>query len=728
MGLPPIGRRRFLETVVVTAGAASMGGALAGCGDDGDGGGDPSLVFPQSIASGDPRAGSIVLWTRVAADAATDAPVRLELALDEAFSMPVALSSSELTAEAAHDHCVRVRVDGLEAGTRYYYRFTHEGQRSRTGRFKTAPAAGTDIPVRFAILSCQDYVGRWYNSLLALLDEAQDDLDFVVHLGDYVYETTGDPSFMSASAERAVTFTDTAGAIALEEDGETFYAARSLSNYRELYRTYRSDPVLQQVHERFAFIVTWDDHEYADDSWQASSTRTAGREEESDPEHRRNAEQAFLEYQPIARAIPAEEEAGSLQDSAGASLFPENRIYRDFRFGQHVHLVVGDYRSYRPDHPIDEAAWPGAVVMSEDEVRAALTARDPAMVDEAFAAGGYRPYVDLSDAANAEYQTAARAALAAAYEAGGAPAERAMALATEYTSGAADVAVLNATLEAAGSSLAPIEVTDATPRGMSYALLGKGSLFGSIGSRYLVVARHYDLWAEHRAASDATPHPLGEAQLEFVESAIAANEDATWTVFGSSVSFSPLLLDVTSFASRLPEGFPAEVFYLNVDHWDGFPVHKEALLREVLRPRNALLISGDIHAAFVTDHQGEGGRAVELTCPGVSSSNFQRLLYDSAQQLPSLAGNELVDTVLAALDFLMKTSKPELVHSRSDVNGLVLARVDGEGLEATVMQLGPEVVRERYYDRPAELEPLWQISRYRVARTASGNGPVETLT
>lgn len=726
MGLPPIGRRRFLQTVVVTAGAASLGGSLAGCGDEG-GGGDPSQTFPQSIASGDPRAESIVLWTRVTpADPAADATVRLEVALDEAFSMSLSLSTSELVAEAAHDHCVRVKVDGLEPGTRYYYRFTHEGQRSRTGRFKTAPAPGNDVPVRFAIVSCQDYVGRYYNSLLALLDEAQDDLDFVVHLGDYIYETTGDPSFMSATAERAVTFTDTAGAIELVEDGETFYAARSLSNYRELYRTYRSDPVLQQVHERFPFIVTWDDHEYADDSWGASTTRSGGRMDEADPEHRRNAEQAFLEYHAIARSNAGEDAAGSLQGSSSASLFPENRIYRDFRFGRHVHLVMTDYRSYRPDHLIDEAAWPGAVVMTEAEVRAVLAARDASMVDEAFAAGGYRPYVDLSDAAYADYQSTLHAILVEAYQAVGVPEDRARALATQYTGGAADVGVINATLASAGSSLAAIEITDALPRGISYALLGKGALVGSIGARYLVVARHFDVWAEHLAASDATPHPLGDAQLQFVRDAIEANDDATWTVFGSSVSFAPLLLDVTDFASVLPEGFPAEVFYLNVDHWDGFPVQKEALLREVLRPRGALAISGDIHAAFVTDHEGEGGRAVELTCPGVSSSNFQRLLYDSAQQLPSLAGNDLVDTVLLALDGLMQSARPQLVHSRSDVNGLVLARVDGSGLEATVMQLGAEVVRESYYDRPEALP--WQISRYRVARTASGNGAVERIT
>ncbi|UJR85795.1 alkaline phosphatase D family protein [Sandaracinus amylolyticus] len=733
MGMPPIGRRRFLKTVVVSAGAVTLGGSLSGCGDDG-GDGDPSGTFPQSIASGDPRADAIVLWTRVTpADASVDAPLTLELALDERFSMLVSLSTAELTAEAAHDHCVRVKVDGLEAGTRYYYRFVHEGTRSRVGRFKTAPARDADVPVRFAIVSCQDYVGRFYNSYLPLLDAENDELDFVVHLGDYIYETTGDPSFMSASAERAVAFTDTEGAIALEEDGETFYAARSVSNYRELYKTYRGDPVLQRVHERFPFIVTWDDHEFADDSWQDVATRSGGREDERDAEHRRNAEQAFLEFHPIARDIAGEDAAGSLVGSATESLFPDNRIYRDLRFGRHLHLVVGDYRSYRPDHPIAEHAWPGTVVMSEDHVRAVLTTRETEgrlpegqTADTAFEMGGYRPYVDLTDATYEDYKTALVTVLTGAYMAGGAPAERATTLATEATAGAADVEVINATLRAAGVMIPAIEITDRMPLGVSYASFGKSGLFGSIGARYLVVAKYYDLWAEHRAPG--APHPLGDAQLSFLREAIDANDDATWTVLGSSVSFSPLILDVSSFAAQLPEGFPAEQFYLNVDHWDGFPIEKEALLRDVLRPRNALVISGDIHSAFVTDHQGEGGRAIELTTPGISSGNFRELLYGSAQQLASLAGNPVVETVLNALDFLMQTARPQLVHSRTDVNGLIVAQLDASGLDATLMQLPPEVVRESFYDRAEELASQWQIARYRVARTAEGNGPIEPVT
>lgn len=729
-----IPRRRFLQTVVVTAGAATLGRSLVGCEDGG--GGDPSLVFPQSVASGDPRADSIVLWTRVVATG--DATVRLVVATDEGFGSLVPLSADTLTATAEHDHCVRVKVDGLAAGATYYYRFESEGTRSRTGRFRTAPEAGTDVPVRFALVSCQDRVGRFYNSYLKLLEPEQDDLAFVVHLGDYVYETTGDPSFMTTGAQRAVSFEDTAGAIALEEDGETFYAARSLSNYRELYRTYRSDPILQQVHERFAMICIWDDHEFSDDSWQDVGTYTAGRQDEQDRDRRRNSEQAFLEYQPIARI---EENAGSLAPGADASLFPDNRIHRDFRFGQHAHLVMSDYRSFRPDHPIDESAWPGRVVMSEEEVRAVLATREsegrlPAgtTADMAFDAGGYRPYVDLADAAYARHRQALTVLLTGAYQMGGADAARAMSLATSAVAGFADAAVVNLTIDAGRAALpaeladvAAIDLEDATLlRGVSYALLGKSGLFGSIGSRYLVVARHYDLWAEHRFAE--TPQPLGDAQLTFLRDAITANADATWTILGSSVSFTPLLLDLTGFASRLPPGFPAEVFYLNVDHWDGFPLHKEALLEDLLRPRNALVISGDIHSAFVTDHgEGGGGRAIELTCPGISSGNFRELLFNSAQQLPSLAGNPLVETVLTGLDFLLQTSRPELVHSRTDVNGLIVASLDGGQMIADVWQLPPEIVSESFEGREAELTPMWQHARYRVSRAGGTNGPIETV-
>jgi len=167
-------RREFLRTVVVSAGAASMGSSvLVACGDD-----TPARptaeVFPQSVASGDPRADSIVLWTRaVPEDETTDAMVTLEVGTDAELTSLLTLDVSALSARADHDHCVRVKVTGLSAGTTYWYRFVSEGTPTNTGRFRTAAAADADVPVRFALLSCQDRVGRYYNTLLRLLDDAQ---------------------------------------------------------------------------------------------------------------------------------------------------------------------------------------------------------------------------------------------------------------------------------------------------------------------------------------------------------------------------------------------------------------------------------------------------------------------------------------------------------------------------------------------------------------------------
>ena len=207
---------------MISAGAASLGPALPGCGPS-----RPAAeVFPQSVASGDPRPDSIVLWTRAVDDPTLPTAVTLQLATDEGFGSQVALGArASLEASPDHDHCLRVKVTGLEPGTTYWYRFEAADARSHVGRFRTAPAADADAPIRFATLSCQDFVGRYYNSLLRLLDAEHDDLDFVVHLGDYVYETTGDPGFMMEGGSRAVRFSAPDEALSLGDGA--FFAARS---------------------------------------------------------------------------------------------------------------------------------------------------------------------------------------------------------------------------------------------------------------------------------------------------------------------------------------------------------------------------------------------------------------------------------------------------------------------------------------------------------------------
>ena len=162
-------RREFLKTSMAAAGVAVVGIDCSGQNFL-----PGSAYFPQSVASGDPKSDSVVLWTRVfdAARPGSDVNVKLELALDEGFRDFVTLSGDihlMLDAKAAYHNCVKVRITELSAATTYYYRFVYETTGgdtyvSNTGRTKTAPAADADVPVKFGVLSCQDYNGRYYNT------------------------------------------------------------------------------------------------------------------------------------------------------------------------------------------------------------------------------------------------------------------------------------------------------------------------------------------------------------------------------------------------------------------------------------------------------------------------------------------------------------------------------------------------------------------------------------
>ena len=232
-----------------------------------------------------------------------DLPLRLEVALDEGFTRLV-VEKDGLTATVAHDGCIKVRVKGLTAATPYYYRFSFvQGRtryRSTAGRTRTAPDAAADVNVSFAVANCQDYVGRYWNSYQQMLTAAPEELDFFLSIGDYIYETSN-PNGTPTGA-RTISFSKPAEAIDL---GGGNLAARSVGNYRDLYRTYRSDPLLQQVHARWPIIATWDDHEYSDDCWGSTATYTDGRTDEQDDHRRRNAEQAFFEYLPMDEGEPS---------------------------------------------------------------------------------------------------------------------------------------------------------------------------------------------------------------------------------------------------------------------------------------------------------------------------------------------------------------------------------------------------------------------------------------
>jgi alkaline phosphatase D len=365
-------RREFMRIVVVGSTAVGLSLPLIGCGDDTEKLPEPlevGLVYPQGVASGDPTPDSVILWTRVEPGDEATATVTYEVALDEQFSMLV--SSGELTVDAMTDHTVRLKITGLEPYTRYYYRFQSRATPSVTGRTKTAPAPDADVAVRFAVASCQDYNGRNYYSWRALA--AEPDVDFVLFLGDYIYETAADPRFQEMGG-RSVTLPD---GLALTEDGEA-KAALTLADYRSLYRQYRSDPDLQAMHAMAPFVCTWDDHEFADDSWQDHSTHfNEAQGDEGNNERRTAASRAWYEYQP----------ADVTYDSSAT--FPNDlSIYRDFRFGKHCELFLTDTRSYRADHIIPEGPDNGAV--GKFETNSALGSRNFVLksgFDEVEAAG-----------------------------------------------------------------------------------------------------------------------------------------------------------------------------------------------------------------------------------------------------------------------------------------------------------------------------------------------------
>lgn len=337
-------RRKFLKhATYFTVASASVG--LSACGGGGSAGGSSPATgvfrFTHGVASGDPKATSVVFWTRcVRADnGGGDANVALKLEVSASNTFGTLVASVDLSASASYDYTVRAKVTNLSANSVYFYRFVAAGDISPVGQSKTAPAPeATPAQINFAWMTCQDWsVNHW--GAMELL--AAENLDFVVHLGDYIYETVG-AAFQTGAAEAAH------GKITLPNGvvgaGGSVYA-NTLDDYRSLYRTYRSDSRLQEIHRRFPMIAIWDDHEFSDDCWQDHQTYT--NENKMQTNRRRDASQAWAEYMPI--------DFGDVSFDLAKTGFQNIRIYRDFRFGSLMHLVMTDERLYRDDHLVSEA-------------------------------------------------------------------------------------------------------------------------------------------------------------------------------------------------------------------------------------------------------------------------------------------------------------------------------------------------------------------------------------
>ncbi len=288
---------------------------------------DPASVFAWGVASGDPAPDGAVLWTRVPSSPTAPIAVHWQVATDAAMRDVVA--GGRTSAGAASDWTVKVRLrdEALRPFTTYWYRFSALGATSRVGRFKTLPDPASPLRrLRLGYLSCQDYTSGRFN---ALRDLADADVDYVIHLGDYIYETVRDPRFQGIGPPGR--------RLQLPGGREQ---AETLDDYRWLYRTYRRDPDLQRLHERHAVIAVWDDHEFANDGYGVHDTDTSDEAANADPRRRSAASRAWSEY------LPAD-----VSFDPDADPLDQIKIYRRFVFGDLAELVLTDERLYRDGPP-----------------------------------------------------------------------------------------------------------------------------------------------------------------------------------------------------------------------------------------------------------------------------------------------------------------------------------------------------------------------------------------
>ncbi|MBD8524467.1 alkaline phosphatase D family protein [Pseudomarimonas arenosa] len=687
-------RRKFLHIVTVTASATALG--LTGCSSDSNSPAPittptaPSVVlaearYPQGVASGDPRPNAVLVWTRVSG-LVNIGTLRLQVATDSGFSQ--LLVNSDFGVSDASDHCLKVRVIGLNPGTTYYYRFllAEEGSllSSATGRTRTAREITDSTPLKFAFISCQDYIGKFYNSLLPLLDQ---DLDFVLHLGDSIYETTGDPAFQSGGAGRGIQFRQPELALRLGTGEGAFLAARTLDNYRDLHRAYRSDDAIKAIYQRFPVISIWDDHEFSDDAWKDNGTYLDGRFEERDSERRRNAEQAYFEFTPVDTDLGG---TGGRVEVVRDALFPNTVLYRKLRFGRDVELFLTDYRSFRPDHLIPEDAFPGTVIMD----RAALT-QVLALAGVPYEAvrNNFSAYLNIDRPAYAVYKQVLLAALTVAYLDAGLETGQATLRAQTAISGNLSTTVINTLVQQYNAAvpanqqvpLLPQALIDTLDTGIAWFTLGKTSPFGNIGSRYFVVKDTYDLYATYRllTAGGATQDAWGSAQTQWLVSQVASST-ARWKIIATSVAFTSMVLDLTNPALGVPAPFNQR-FYLNVDQWDGFPQQRDILLRQALGNVPGLVfLSGDIHAGFATVHPGASQTHVEFTTAAVSSAPFRTLLQNSADSDPLL--RPIAGGLIPATDQLLLAGNSAIRYVQTDHHGVSVAVFSADDVRIDMLE------------------------------------------
>ncbi|RRS07826.1 alkaline phosphatase [Pseudoalteromonas sp. J010] len=308
-------RRDFIKSALIGIGAATVSVSLTGCGSSGSkdiASNDFTVAFDHGVASGDPLSDKVILWTRVTPQG-NPSSVALTLQVSESQDFGVLLQSHQLVAQAKNDYTVKVDLSDLSANSQYFYRFVTTETHSPIGRCKTLPVNDVN-QVKLAVMSCANYPAGYFHVYAEAAK--RNDLDAVLHLGDYIYEYG-----MGGYA------TDNATQMGRALESDNAEEIISLNDYRLRYAKYRTDPGLQALHANTPFIAVWDDHEVCNDSYlDGAENHNEGEGEYSD--RKLAALQAYYEWMPVRPVVKGQLES----------------LYRKFEFGDLLSLYMLDTR------------------------------------------------------------------------------------------------------------------------------------------------------------------------------------------------------------------------------------------------------------------------------------------------------------------------------------------------------------------------------------------------
>lgn len=334
-----LSRRALIQKTLASFGALSIPVGLAACGDSENENSKLNIQFLHGVASGDPLKDRVILWTRVTVD---DQTARLEvvwdISLDQNFTQII--NTGKVQTSFAQDFTVKVDANKLRSNQKYFYRFRFGDVISAIGQTKTLPE--TTSSVKFAVCSCSNYPAGYFH---VYREMAKQEVDVVIHLGDYIYEY-GQDGYATEDAKKLGRL------LASDNDKEII----KLDDYRKRYALYRSDVDLQALHQRHPFIVIWDDHELTNDTWKEGAENHQA-DEGRFVDRKLAALQAYFEWMPI-RPIAENDHLN---------------IYRQFDFGSLVQLSMLDTRILARDKQLEYTDYMTASGLDIHRFQADLT-------------------------------------------------------------------------------------------------------------------------------------------------------------------------------------------------------------------------------------------------------------------------------------------------------------------------------------------------------------------